>query len=306
MGAKITIVDFEEALIPGVIRFWNSEFSRRRNFVKLTPALFKERIVNCQGVVASFNPAFYLLALSGTQVVGLIHGGIFYKAVSKALLNEDNDIGFVGIVAVSKKVRRKGIGTALYNSLRRRLESAGAAKIMLDGQCLNPFYGNMERLVQPFFDTPEGISVSQADRATADFFKSIGFAPRYHAVTMKGVISQLNIQPVELPEGMSINIKAGDGYFIGSLINKGAEIGKLPVFAMNLSDRVTWGIHELQIDSNFQGRGYARTMLWAITDKVKKKNGKYLECVTVKELSPAAVSFYKDIGFKTEANWLVY
>jgi len=63
MPGNIEYAAFSPELLPAIVRFWNREFSARRNFIPATGDLLRRMIFQKQTAVEEFDPARFLVAM---------------------------------------------------------------------------------------------------------------------------------------------------------------------------------------------------------------------------------------------------
>ena len=167
----MNVVAWEANRLPAFVEYWKSSFSDARNYLSASEDLFNMRIFERKDALEPFHPSNFLLAIEGSRVVGVIQVGIHTEPFCAAVFPdwEGGTLGYVGFVHVHPEFRRKGIGTALWKAGMERIASAG--KMSVDGQCLNPFWGNSESPFVPFWGTPEGISIASDDEGSLEFLK---------------------------------------------------------------------------------------------------------------------------------------
>src|SRR3972149_8458735 len=135
---------YEEKYLPAIVNFWNKNFSDCRNFFPINEAIFKRRVIEKANNIERFDPQGFIIALDKGDVIGAIHVGIRPETICKVLYPDwqKGTEGYIAFIAVDKNHRRKGIGGELWQRGMKYLE--GVSEIIIDGQCINPFYGNSE------------------------------------------------------------------------------------------------------------------------------------------------------------------
>lgn len=157
---------FTSASLPELVRYWNREFRAKRNFVRMTPALFRERVCGRSG----FRASRFLIAREGGRIVGFVHAGT------------RRGEGAVHFLHVTPRSRRRGVGSGLWHEARERLGRVRV--IVVDGPETNPFYGSPKGPVAPLWGTPRGVAVEWNDAATRKFLARKGYIHRWRGVQM--------------------------------------------------------------------------------------------------------------------------
>jgi ribosomal protein S18 acetylase RimI-like enzyme len=309
--------------LPALVRFWNRTFADRRNFFPLTEALFRERVLGKETAVERFEPATFLVAREGGEIVGVLHGGVRPEKLCRTLHPDwpGGEQAYVALFEVERDHRRKGVGSELW---RRFHDVAGEGKqLVLDGQCINPFYGNSEGPFTPFWGTPEGISVSWEDSATKKFLARKGFAPRFKAVQMEldirgakyeGLVPpdfELKIVDDYYPElgityGVSERYTGGGDFACAVVLSHGKTVAVLSWFSLKQIDPRRYAIYEAIVSEEYQGMGLGRALLAAAIGWFKKQKASTCDVLTLPEISRPAFELYSGAGFQPCANWAIY
>ncbi|MBI4244683.1 MAG: GNAT family N-acetyltransferase [Planctomycetes bacterium] len=304
--ADLVIKEFQKSDLPKIVDFWNTNFKGRRNFWRITKKTFIKRIVLKKSSVAVFDPHTYLVALLDDKMIGILHYGVFDKQALKILFNREDSLGFIAFLFVSPKHRRIGVGKHLMDQALKDFSNMGIKKTIIDGQCLNPFYGNAEDMEQPFFDTPEGVSIPSVDMETYNFFYKYGFMPRYRGITLSAQVKDIKIDKFKAENGFELGIKNTVGMVVVNLLKSKKILGVLDALQMKQSDKKKWGIHTLEIADECRGKGFGKYLLGKLVETLKKKKAKTIECISIRELSSEAINFYQHYGFKKECEWFIY
>lgn len=320
---------YSPTLLPAFVDFWNRAFADRRNFLPLTPEAFEARVVSKSNAIEAFDAQEVLLAVEGLppRVVGVVHAGIWPEAFVRALdpAWKGGTRGYIALIAVDPDFRRRGIGSELWSRAATCLR--GCRDIVIDGQCLNPFYGNSDGPETPFWGTPEGISVGWLDRATRRFFERRGYAPRHRA-------SHLQWTPAPRPGTVRIPSAPMD-YQIRILEKRYPEPGKflsdppryVPhhpftcVAAVNRAGRVgglisffplvgpagkRYAIYEWQVVAEMRNTGMGEALMAAAQGRLRALGAVSCDALTLPDLSPAAFSLYNRAGFNEVDAWAIY
>lgn len=321
---------YDEGSLPALVAFWNRTFSKMKNFFPVTEEVFAARVTRKRTAVERFEPAHMILAHHDQNVVGMIHVGIREEEFCR-LLYPDWSSGMEGYIAafgVDPAFRRRGIGSELWDRAIQAL--AGCRRIVVDGQCLNPFYGNSERPFTPFFGTPEGISIAESDAETRGFLARRGFHPRFRAVHLA---CDLQKQPRMLREdvldtirlnGYGVEVTSScvptlgarrheqmplpepfDGEAI-ALTQGGKVVAALTYFRMAEVSPSLFAIYRTEVAPEHRGHGLGGLMARLAFIDIEARGGRTLEVLTVPELSPDALEFYRRMGFVEVGGWLVY
>lgn len=314
------IVSYRDELLPAVVRFWNGNFSDRLNFFNVTEDLFRIRVVERRTAIESFDPAGLLLAVENNDVVGMIHAGIQPEEFCRAVDGNwgGGSRGYVALICVDRDRRRRGIGKRLWDRAMEYL--AGTAGIIVDGQCLNMFYGNSDAPIAPFWGTPEGISILWNDDATRNFLAQRGFQPRFRAIHLR--MSLNDVKTSSPPTGIDLSIIDNRIPILGAspdeaspvpaefrafvALRGGAVVSSLIVYRLAEVAPDAYAIYEMQTLDAFQGKGIGRSVLAAAMRDMMRSGGTSCQVLTVPDLSPAAEAFYRNSGFTPIAEWAIY
>ena len=324
------LVNYDEKYLPEIVSFWNRNLKNKRNYFSVTSEILKTRIFEKKSLTGSFNPAHFLIATDQKSIMAVLHFGIFPINVCKAVYPnwQKEDQGYIAFILVDEKHRRKGIGTALFENALKSVENC--SEIILDGQCINPFYGNMFMPSSPFFGTPEGISVEWDDVATLSFFKKFNYKPRYKAVELilktntvvrrplnlfknslelNGLEMQITKQHIpELGFPLDELCKSNDSYNFESIVCliKNVAVADIIYYPMNEVDKKKYAIYKTEVSENFHGKGIGNNLLNMACERMIECGAHIIEVVTVEELSPDAIKLYTKFGFKPDQYWAIF
>jgi ribosomal protein S18 acetylase RimI-like enzyme len=307
------------------VEFWNRHFAVRRNFFPLTGDLFRRRVTSS----ADFDPARLILAREGKDIAGFVHVGIRPESVCRSMDPEwrTGSQGFVAFLFVDPSRRRKGLGTELWHRGLAALK--GTRQVVLDGQCLNPWYGNSPGPSTPFWGTPEGVCVEWNDSATKKFLARKGFAPRIKGAQMvldlgtvagtfnegQRALSRLGVtvqvlqdeypqlgKPPKarraLPEGLTYEVVAA--------LRRGRVAGLVAYYPMKEVRPGLYGIYEAAVLPQLRGKALGKRLMQAALRRLKERGGASVEALTLPELSTAAHKLYSSEGFQWVQSWAVY
>jgi ribosomal protein S18 acetylase RimI-like enzyme len=323
------VESWKPAFLPALVRFWNRAFASKRNYFPVTGEILQARILRKRTAVEAFDPAGFLVARAGKDVVGLIHVGERSEALVRSLDPEwpGGAQGYVAFLYVEPGWRQKGLGSELWHQGLDRLKKT--RQVVLDGQCWNPFYGNSEGPFTPLWGTPEGVSVEWDSSATKKFLARKGFAPRF-----KGVQLSLDAPPAppslatveralgrggfelrlkrgvypELgkPEGEHRYIPRDLEFQVASAVQKGRTVGLIVSFPLREVRTGLHAIYEANVLEPFRGRALGKNLLSACLHQLAQDTARSVEVLTIPEVSPAAHKLYLSAGFTPVASWAVY
>jgi ribosomal protein S18 acetylase RimI-like enzyme len=307
-----------------IVQLWNEAFGGMRNFIKMDAAGLQCRIFKQENAVEVFDPKGFIVAKVDGKAAGFIHAGVRNETFCKTAYNDwpGGTEGFIGIVAVAPAHRRKGIGTELMSRAKKYLY--GSTRIILDGQCLNPFYGNSEGPMSPPWGTTEGISVPVGDRATKNFFGKFGFIKRYTGISLELGLSAYQQKKPELPSGytqaldkekmpvvgapntMSIPNAKKFTFDAFSVLKGSKVVAAGTSYPMSELPGNKEAIYEIKVADGHREKGLGKFLLASLLESMKTRGAKVCEVLTVVELSPEGVTFYESAGFKEVARWDIY
>ncbi len=318
----IRVEIYEEKHLDAIVRFWNSNLKTHRNFIQLTPELFQQRIAGKQ----EFDPKNYLIAFY-KDLAGLIHFGTLSPELSRNFYSSDR-VGYIGFICTDKDHRRKGIGSRLWNEAMTQL--GGCAKIIVDGQCLNGYYGNIEGPCTPFFGTAEGISVPWEDEETRTFFKKRGYLPRYQGTTLelsepfqiteieKTLLERFHNEVLEVLRTSDFVPNVGVAisnhhplikkYIFESICvtKKGVVVAQVTYYPMMELTLGKYAIYSVFVDDKERGKGLGSDLLKLAIMRMGDCGAKSIEVITLRGVEKDAITFYSKLGFKPVANWAIY
>lgn len=321
-----TIKTYQEQYVPEIVDFWNETFSDRHNFFPITEDIFHDRITSIETNMEEFDPDHYLVAIEedSDNVLGIIHVGIHPEEFCYTWYGDNwggGVQGYVGMIAVHPDYRQQGIGTALWEKGMERLDHC--ENIIIDGQCINPYYGNSLGPFQPFWGTTEGVSISPEQRETLTFFTRRGFTPRYAGVTLQLPVEEANLDQqadpsatvkildeeypaLDNPADMRLPYPDAEDYFVTQIIEEDQTAGLLSVYPMTHLDDNKWGIYEFQVHKNYQGKGYGTTLLQETIKELQNREATICETFSLKEVSEEAMSLYQSFGFEQQNEWVIF
>ncbi len=314
---------YSPSLLPALVRFWNRGFSDRRNFFPVTEEIVRRRVIEKRTSVERFEPSLFLVAVDGDEIVGAIHAGIRPEELCRVLHPEwpGGTQGYIALFFVQQGHRNRGVGTELW----RRAHSAlsGVKQVVLDGQCLNPFYGNSEGPFTPFWGTPEGISVLWSDSATKRFFARRGYAPRFKALQLEIAIDQARF---EAPEAAGLEVRVSDSHYpdldtpypgraryaaggafeCAAALQEGRTVGVLSWYPLAEVEPGRYAIFEALVAERMRGKGVGRTLLAVALRRMREAGARRCDVLTIPEVSEAAYRLYLEAGFSKVEEWAVY
>lgn len=323
----VSIQPYDDTFLPGIIHFWNETFGKRRHALEMTEDLFQERILEVETPVESFEPAYFLVAHEEETVLGLIHVGVHPEDFCFALYGDEwegGEQGYVAMIGVHPDHRGQGIGSRLWEKGIDRIDHA--TTVFLDGECLNPFYGNSRGPFAPFFGTAEGISIRPDQHAAIHFFERRGFEPRFRGTSLERDLSgSMSPNPDEAESADEIDVleesypalgevaharlpyPEADSYLVVRCIHDGLTSGLLSLFPYRHLAENRWGIYEFQVYEEYLDRGLARCLLSEACNELKtEEDADILESFVIKDLSEGIESLYDEFGFRESQEWLIY
>lgn len=317
------------SLLPATVRFWNRSFSTRRNFIPMSEPLFRERVTSKRSFAERFDPSGFIVARDGGELAGFIHVAERPEPVCRALDPQwrGGKQGYVAFLYVDPAHRRKGLGTELWHRGLERLK--GTRQVVLDGQCINPFYGNSEGPFTPFWGTPEGVSVDWNDSPTKKFLARKGFAPRFKGVQLGLDLARAVVPPDDpgralLRQGMELQVLGdvypevgksirrqrkllpGLEYEVVAGLQRGRVLGLISVYPMREVRVGLYGIYEAVVVESQRGKALGKRLIQAAIGRMRSLGAASCEVLTVPELSPAAHKLYLSVGFQPVQNWAIY
>ena len=330
MSDQITYEGYRPERLPAVVAFWNRVFAERRNFFPVDESNFRDRVIEKKTAVERFQADGFIMAVSGDRVVGLVHAGRHSEEICKVLNPEwpGGERGFVALLVVDPDRRRKGVGTALWDRAGEYLR--GTTEIILDGQCLNPFYGNSEGPFTPFWGTPEGISVEWNDDGSKKFFAQKGFEPRFRAAHLELDLSRAALQEVARLEadvkargfrvepvhdvypvpGLTLEEAtrgvAGTIYECLTAFEDQRVAGLLCNYPMAELGEGRHAIYEMNVHEDYRERGLGRALLALSIERMRAQGAERCDVLTLPELSEGALHLYESAGFTKCAEWAIY
>lgn len=336
MTAAVVYRPFRAGDLAALVDYWRLAFADRRNFVPVDEATLRERVLDVANAVERFDPEGLVLALDPAgRPVGLVHAGVRDEAYCRACHGEawpGGSQGYVALLHVLPAWRRQGVGGALLD--RARAYSAGAREVVMDGTCINPYYGNSEAPFTPLWGTPEGPGVSLEDRETASFLERRGHPLRHRAVTLEAGLDAPLVARHEEEAARAEGRAGAAGYAVRWERDRvpvlgGPSASAVPyrpgfpyhgVFALR-GERVVGSavgypmtplgphraaIYELKVLPGHEGQGLGRALAARLLVELARAGALRVEVLTIPELSPAAHALYLKLGLREVAWWAIY
>jgi ribosomal protein S18 acetylase RimI-like enzyme len=307
--------------VEAIAAFWNESFGGMRNYVPIDAAALKSRVFENENAIETFDPKGFIIARSGGAVAGFVHAGVrgetFCRVAYPGWKGGSED--YLGIICVAPAFRRRGIGTELFE--RAKKYAYGVSRFVIDGQCLNPFWGNSDGPQPPLWGTTEGISVPAGDAATEAFFGKLGYKKRYTGVSLELDLGAYEAVETEVPEGYALFASdktmpvLGTEATSGMAHDKPLDFQAMSLAAQNKTAAVASSypmagkkeaIYEVNVQEEHQGKGLGKYLVSALLESMKKRGAKICEVLTVPGLSPRGLDFYKSFGFGEVARWEIY
>ncbi|GEM_PF-2474842 len=324
----VAIHPFEPGLLPEVVAWWNRAFADRRGFFPVTEELFQARVVGKRNAVEEFEPARFLVGRDGERVVGAAHVGVRSEEYCTAVFRNwpGGSQAYLAMIGVEPSMRRQGIGGRLYAAAVAAV--AGSGTLSIDGQCVNPFYGNSEAPFTPFFGTTEGISIPWDDSATRGFFTKRGHTPRFRALSLEADLPEggadlawteeavkggftIEVLASRLPELGSALVHARRApcdtpYDAAALHREGIICAIAVGYRMTQVHPARYAVYEVAVAEGLRGHGLGTAALAALLRNAAAKGVRQAEVLTVPELSKGAPEMYARMGFREVASWAIY
>lgn len=321
---NVSYATYSDALLPAVIRFWNESFQDHRNFFPVTEDLFRARVVQKKTAVEQFVSDHFHVARVREDVVGVMHVGIHSEEVCRILYPgcAGGNRGYVAFFSVDPRFRRQGIGSTLWRRAVGGL--TGTRDVIVDGQCLNPFYGNSEGPFTPFWGTPEGISIGWDDQETRRFLARFGHVPRYKGIQLEWNVTEALSSEPDTPEGFEVRrtrdfypelgepfgqvprVLFGSAYECMAAVHDGRTVAVLCFFFLREVGFGRSAIYEATVLEPFQRKGLGRTLLCHALKRMQAEGARTCDVLTVPEVSPGALALYESAGFHRVAEWAIY
>ncbi|MBI4618396.1 MAG: GNAT family N-acetyltransferase [Planctomycetes bacterium] len=296
--------------LPAAVFYWNRAFADRRNFFPIDERDFRDRVVANRHGEEAFDPAGFQIATDGAEWVGFAHAG---RRANR---------GYLAFLHVREPHRRHGVGGALFDLCLSYL--AGTDEVFVDGQCFNPYYGNVQGPFIPFWGTPEGISVPQGDREALAFLERRGFVPRFEAVTMERAPadspvlgekgegnatfrSYVNACPAlgSRPDDLVPHARF-DRHIAWAAVVGERVAGRVIAYSMERARSGLWGIYDLEVEEVARGSGLGMALVRRALDSLAALRVETCEVLTIPALSPAAYRVYERLGFGVAVRWAIF
>ncbi|MEK7865177.1 MAG: GNAT family N-acetyltransferase [Planctomycetota bacterium] len=324
----VAIRPFDPEDLPEVVAWWNRAFADRRGFYPVTGELFQARVIGKKNAVEEFEPSRFLMARDGARVVGAAHVGVRSEEYCAAVFRNwpGGPQAYLAMIGVEPSARRQGIGGRLYAAAEAAV--AGSGRLVIDGQCVNPFYGNSEAPFTPFFGTTEGISIPWEDSTTRAFFTKRGHTPRFRALSLEANLPDggadlawteeavkagftIDVLASRLPELGSALVHARRApcetpYDAATIHREGIVCGVAVGYRMTQVHPARYAVYEVSVAEGLRGHGLGTAALAALLRNAAAKGVRQAEVLTVPELSKGAPEMYARMGFHEVASWAIY
>ena len=315
---KTEFVTYHPRYLGEIVEFWNEEFADRRNFFRMTRDDFEQRVVRGVSDTERFVADGLILAREHSRVVGMIH--VLKRSRETCLKlfpnRKSGSQGVIAFFAVARDRRGHGLGADLLRRGEALLKDR--SEIIIDGQCLTPFYGNARGPFTPVWGTPEGPAVSEDDIVTVEFLENRGYNPRWRGVSLMAPLDLIDGPTVaqgHLPEDCMLQTfssriqvpgREPGEFFATSFVTGGQAVGTLVFFEMREVARGAGAIYHFEVDEKFKGRGIGTEVLKAALKDMKRRDWHTCEVLTIPDLSPEAGKLYAQFDFDLAALWLIY
>ena len=263
-----------------------------------------------------FESEGFHLALDGDEILGFVHAG---SLPANPEQESDARLGYIACLHVMPHRRRCGIGSQLLQRTSRYLD--GCEGVFLDGQCLAPFYGNVQGPFTPFWGTTEGISIPHQDESTHKFLHRYGFSIRHEAVSLEWsgrlpapspggeeTLVVLEEAAPRLGETIAhhLPLRGTNGFFTVVALGDGCVDATAIVFPLTPLGEERWALYELQVAPSARGAGLGQRLVGRVIQEAGNRGATRIEVTTIPDLSPAAHHIYQSFGFREEARWNIY
>ena len=89
-------------------------------------------------------------------------------------------------------------------------------------------------------------------------------------------------------------------------ILRGIVVGCIIYFRIAQVRKDKFVIYRTEVDDKNRGKGIGLNMLRIAVERMRDQGAKDVEVVTVPDLSPEALDFYKKVGFKEASYWAIF
>jgi ribosomal protein S18 acetylase RimI-like enzyme len=306
------------ALEAPFVRFWNRCFSDHRHAIRLTREELRRRVTEGGVPGERFDPARFIVAREGGRIAGFVHVS---RRSAAACRRADptwsgGALGVVCFLFVDPARRRRGIGDRLWHAGVGLLK--GCSQVVLDGACLNPFWGNAQGPRPPFWGSPEGVGVSWDDGASKKFFARKGFAPRFRGIQLSLDLAGASLPPaVEASFVPRMPVVGGSwgtwrrthgaaAFETAVALSRRRVRGMITYFPWTGAREGLYGIYAAAVVRGARGGSLGRGLLGAALRRIAESGGRSVEVLTVPELGEAAHRIYLEAGFRQAASWALY
>lgn len=280
------------------VYLWNTSATETHGFFPLSAATFRSRML----AEARFRPERLLLATIAGEAVGFLHFDIVDEPPYEPA-------GVIEAVAVTPRLRRAGIASALLHAALQPLDREGPPLIDALG-CwpYSPFYTTL-------IDGSERSGPWEDDEGMIRLFDRAGFGIAERSRMMRLDLHTLPTPP-DLPPWVQLERhprSSGqtwlDFVFRGWTLveqiiktHRGEEITRA-IFARmeGLSDfqqRELYALFGIYTPVRYRRQGWARTNLLHLFSYLREKGGEEVE-IHVLDSNHAAIDLYHQLGFQT-------
>lgn len=164
-----TIRPFSQPDLPQVVGFWNRAFGEQPNFRPLTPAEFRERVLDAPATQSSGLLLAWQAGQGEPQLVGMVHA--FRPPPFEGLYANWTPNHYIALLYVEPTARRQGIGSRLLQAAESWLYYCPVHF----ASHAQPVYGAVEGPRTPLFGSTERMGLSATNSDLINFLGKRGY-----------------------------------------------------------------------------------------------------------------------------------
>lgn len=301
--------------LPGIVAVWNRTFAAQPNFIPLTEADFRKRVMG----EPSFDPDCFLVSANRKAVAGFVHYGpltnFWYEPGERRVDPSGGQIWAVVAPPSDRPLLR-----ALLEEAVGRLSAGGATRILLHPswvQCTQPFYNGiaggyenpglaatrdelLEAAAGQGFAPVAEYGTPELDLSDQDHIQRLSAEAERILARFRGLRRQQRrrvVRSLFFPDRDTVELAQGGETVAVTAYSPWEE------YCLAHGRRV-YGITGVQVARAWRGQGLGKVIMTMAIQAARAEGAEALHLHVYRENRPAWNLYHRALGFQPRCTWL--